>query len=64
MGTRCAAVTIIGTMLLAGVVLFAQSDLQQKLKDTGVGAHWIYDDFQQALAQAKAANQPILALFR
>jgi hypothetical protein len=62
--TRWTAVAIISALLLAVIGLYAQTDLQQKLRDTGVGAHWIYDDFQQAVAQAQAANQPILALFR
>lgn len=64
MRTRWTAVAMIGAVVVAAVAFTAQSDLQQMLKDTGVGAHWIYDDFNQAVAQAKATNKPILALFR
>ncbi len=60
---RWTVVTIVGAMLLAGVGLYAQSDLQQALKDS-VGEHWIYDDLSKAVMQAKAANKPVLALFR
>jgi hypothetical protein len=63
MRTHWTTVAIISAMMVAGMGLYAQSDLQEALKDN-VGAHWIYDDYNQAVAQAKAANKPILALFR
>ena len=49
--------------ILASAGLQAQSDLRDALKDN-VGAHWVYDDFQQAKARAKETGKPLLVLFR
>ena len=50
--------------LLAGAALHAQTALQKALGDTQVASHWIYDDFDKALEQAKATGKPVLALLR
>ena len=42
----------------------AQTDLQKKLKDTGVAAHWIYDDIAKGFAEARATGKPLLVTFR
>ncbi len=41
----------------------AQTQLQDSLRDS-VGAHWIYDDFAKATAEARSTGKPMLALFR
>ena len=38
--------------------------LQSSLRDTGLGAHWVYDDFEQARATARRQKKPLLVLFR
>lgn len=48
----------------AASTLVAQPSLQEQLKDSGIGAHWIYDDIPQAIRQARATGKPIFALFR
>lgn len=50
--------------LLSSVSLQAQSRLRKSLVDDQVAAHWIYDDYTKAVAQAKATGKPILALLR
>jgi hypothetical protein len=50
--------------LLAAAGLQAQTALQKALFDDEVAAHWIYDDFGQAVAQAQATGKPILAVLR
>jgi hypothetical protein len=42
----------------------AQDNLQRTLDDTGVGRHWIYDDFERARALARQTGKPLLVLFR
>ena len=51
-------------LLTGGPALFAQQSLQQVLKDTEVGAHWIYDDYSKAVSQAKETGKPLLVAFR
>ena len=58
-GAVAAAVT-----LLAAVGLQAQTTLQKALFDEEVASHWIYDDFNRAVAQARTSGKPILALLR
>ena len=53
-----------GIGLLAGAGLHAQATLQAALHDNEVAAHWIYDDFDRALQEAKATQKPVLALLR
>jgi len=54
---------IAAVTLLAGA-LHAQTALQKALNDDQVAAHWIYDDYNKAVAQAQATGKPILALLR
>ncbi len=51
-------------LLTGGPAPLAQPNLQQVLKDTEVGAHWIYDDYAKAVAQAKETGKPLLVAFR
>lgn len=44
--------------------LTAQPNLQETLKDTNVAAHWIYDDYTQAVARATMTGKPLLVTFR
>jgi hypothetical protein len=41
----------------------AQADLREALKDSA-GAHWIYDDFPEAMKRAEQTGRPLLVLFR
>ena len=50
--------------LVGAARLGAQTALQTALHDEPVASHWIYDDFGKAVAQARAAGKPILALLR
>ena len=54
---------ILSLVITSSSWLLAQSDLRDALKDN-VGAHWVYDDFQQAKSRAKLTGQPLLVLFR
>jgi hypothetical protein len=54
----------LGAALLAVAGLQAQVPLQKALFDDELGSHWIYDDWSRTVTEAKAANKPILALFR
>lgn len=38
----------------------AQTDLQKKLRDTGVAAHWIYNDIAKGFAEPRATGKPLL----
>ena len=61
---RCFISVFIG-LLLMSYSLIAQESLQEKLDELDrIGFGWIYDDFDQAKAEAKERNQPIFALFR
>lgn len=51
-------------LMLAAASLGAERTLQEILKDTAIGAHWIYDDFTKAVTQAKATGRPLLVTFR
>mgnify|MGYP001561431792 CR=1 FL=1 len=51
-------------LMLAAASLGAERTLQETLKDTAIGAHWIYDDFAKAVTQAKATGRPLLVTFR
>jgi hypothetical protein len=42
----------------------AQPNLQERLKDTDVAAHWIYDNYTQAVARATMSGKPLLVTFR
>jgi hypothetical protein len=55
---------LLGTILAANPGLPAQSDLQRGLKDTDIGAHWIYNNLKEGNTQAKATGKPLLVLFR
>jgi len=50
--------------LLPASRLSAQPNLQEMLKDTSVAAHWIYDDYTQAVARATMSGKPLLVTFR
>ena len=41
-----------------------ESLLQENLKDTHLGSHWIYDDLELAMSRARAKKKPLLVLFR
>jgi hypothetical protein len=41
-----------------------QDGLRQRIKDRGLAAHWIYDDFPRAQAEARRTGKPLLVLFR
>ena len=64
MKMRFPSVLCTGAALLAAASLSAQPSLQQTLKDTAVGAHWIYDDFAKAVAEAKATSKPLMVTLR
>jgi hypothetical protein len=38
--------------------------LRERIKDHDLAAHWIYDDFPRAQAEAARAGKPLLVLFR
>ena len=64
-GTRRWALGLLASLaLLSTVSLQAQNRLRKSLVDDQVAAHWIYDDYAKAVAQAKATGKPILALLR
>ncbi len=60
------------SFLLSAVVCAATSTafareeslLQENLKDTRLGSHWIYDDIELAMSRARAKKKPLLVLFR
>jgi hypothetical protein len=55
----------ISMLLWVSTVLTAQTPtLQEQLKDVEVGDHWIYNDFQAAVAKAKSEGKPLFVLFR
>lgn len=56
------AVALIITFCGSG--LAAQPNLREMLKDTDVAAHWIYDDYTQAVARATMSGKPLLVTFR
>ena len=61
---RCFISVVIGLLLMSHS-LIAQESLQEKLDELDhIGFGWIYDNFDQAKAEAKERNQPIFALFR
>jgi hypothetical protein len=64
MKTRLLLPVIASAIMSSTASLFAQSNLQQMLKDTAVAAHWIYDDYTQAVARATASGKPLLVTFR
>lgn len=52
-------------LLLLSIPLIAQTpNLQDQLKDFEVGDHWIYNDFQAAVAKAKSEGKLLFVLFR
>lgn len=59
-----AAAGVFATAGLQAQSALQQSALQKALYDDEVAAHWIYDDFGKAAAQAQATGKPILALLR
>jgi len=61
---RWAVGVLAGAGLLAAAALQAQVGLQKALFDDDVAPRWIYDDWDRATREAKAANRPILALLR
>jgi hypothetical protein len=61
---RYATVLALSATVAFSVTTGAQTDLRQTLKDTDVGTHWIYDDLNRALTEAKSTGKPLLALFR
>lgn len=52
-----------GVVLLTGAALQAQVSLPQALHDD-YAPHWIYDDWDRAVGEAKATGRPILAVVR
>ena len=57
-------VWIVVAVAMYGPVAFGQSDLQKKLKDTDVGARWIYNDIGKGFTEARATGKPLLVTFR
>ena len=55
---------LLGTLAACSQTAFAQTDLQKNLKDTGVGAHWIYNDIAKGFAEARETGKPLLVSFR
>ena len=52
-------------ILLVSILWIAHAqNLQEQLKDVEVGDHWIYNDFQAAVAKAKSDGMPLFVLFR
>ena len=47
-----------------GIFAREESLLQENLKDTRLGSHWIYDDVELAMSRARAKKKPLLVLFR
>ncbi len=67
MQSRLALTLALGTFLAWTPALAAQPaqpDLQKQLKDTEIGAHWIYDDIPKGFAEAKRSGKPLFVLFR
>ena len=64
MRTRCLLGFILGVLGAWTPAVQAQTDLQKNLKDTGVAAHWIYDDIGKGFAEARATGKPLLVTFR
>lgn len=62
--TSLKLIVVAFTTVLSSADLLAQSNLQETLKDTSVAAHWIYDDYTQAVARAKMSGKPLLVTFR
>ena len=57
-----AASALLLATLLKGPA-WAQTDLSRALKDH-VADHWIYDELDKGVAQAKETDKPILVVFR
>jgi len=64
MNTRFLLTVVASAMMFSTASLSAQPNLQQVLKDTAVAAHWIYDDYTQAVARATASGKPLLVTLR
>lgn len=64
MNARSSLYATAGALLLAVGNLHAQPNLREILKDTAVGAHWIYDDFAKGVTEAKATSKPLMVTFR
>jgi hypothetical protein len=64
MNTRFLLTVVASTIMFSTASLSAQPNLQQMLKDTAVAAHWIYDDYTQAVARATASGKPLLVTLR
>lgn len=52
-------------VLSAGIAAggVAQSPLQRALNDD-VASHWIYDDYDSAVREARSSNKPVMAVLR
>lgn len=62
---RTALFIFTSSLILASPVTAAErTPLGQALNDIQTAAHWIYDDFPRAVAEAKAANKPLLVVVR
>ncbi|MBI3467382.1 MAG: hypothetical protein HY000_30605 [Planctomycetes bacterium] len=61
---RVPLLVVLGTLTVLSRAAHAQQDLQKQLKDTEVGAHWIYNDIAKGFEEAKATDKPLLVMFR
>jgi hypothetical protein len=62
--THFTGTLILFALMIAGVPrVRAQTELREALKDSA-GAHWIYDDFPEAVKRAEQMGRPLLVLFR
>jgi len=63
---RTALRSLIGILLSLSSIGLAgeKTPLGEAVRDINVADHWIYDDWERALAEAKASGKPILAVVR
>jgi hypothetical protein len=64
MRNRVLFFVIWGLLLGQSPAGFAVSPLGEALKDIETAPHWIYDDWQAALQQAKTSGKPLLVVLR
>ena len=61
---RLALLFLATSFLGATTPVPADDELRERIKDHDLAAHWIYDDFPRAEAEAKKTGKPLLVLFR
>jgi hypothetical protein len=64
MRSSISLLAVLGFLLLFPPVSRAVSPLGEALKDIEVAPHWIYDDWEAALAQARSSGKPLLVVLR